>query len=419
MSERRKLSSIFGDPSLLLAVPTILGYYALIETPPLRDTLLHHYTTEHTIEYVIVGLFLWGLVDIVLKTLKFPKELSALRRDVLPPRTGRVPIEHAAELLSDVQAQGPKYLESRTGQRLVHVLSFVIENKSAEELPVQTRYLAEQDHEATYNRYSLVGFVVAITPILGFLGTVVHFATALGGMTLENLDNQLTQVVSEMGTAFQTTTVALGASMITMFCKFLCERTERGIDGRIDRLVERELLNRFEVRSAEMLPLIDVLRNANAEFHNALRDTLGAQVESWTQALEGLFEQFDKRQKIEEARWQAICADLQDKQRGHESLHVEQLRQILAVADERQDQHLHKIHMIFDQATTFGGEIGNLAKTLNTIAKGEGRLGDLQLKLVDNLKLLHETNHLDEAVHGLTAAIHLMTTRQTGHAKAA
>ena len=57
---------------------------------------------------------------------------------------------------------------------------------------------------------------------------------------------------------------------------------------------------------------------------------------------------------------------------------------------------------------------GALAKTLDGIAKGEGRLADVQVKLADNLKLLHETNQIDAALHGLTAAIHLLTVRHQG-----
>ncbi len=33
--------------------------------------------------------------------------------------------------------------------------------------------------------------------------------------------------------------------------------------------------------------------------------------------------------------------------------------------------------------------------------------------LSDNLRVLRETQQIDEALHGLTAAIHLMTARQS------
>ena len=60
--------------------------------------------------------------------------------------------------------------------------------------------------------------------MLGFLGTVVHFGTALGGHTAGDIGDKLPTVVAEMGTAFNTTTVALVAATSMMFCLFLCER---------------------------------------------------------------------------------------------------------------------------------------------------------------------------------------------------
>jgi hypothetical protein len=50
--------------------------------------------------------------------------------------------------------------------------------------------------------------------------------------------------------------------------------------------------------------------------------------------------------------------------------------------------------------------------TLHSIARGEGKLVELQGVLTDNLRLLHETLQIDEALHALTAAIHLLTARQ-------
>ncbi len=411
MFNRAKFSAYLSDPSLLFAVPATGIYYAIVFQPEMRDTLLFRYTTEHTIEYVIVAMFMWGMVDVVLKLLTFPREFLALRQTWFPPRSGRVPVAVAAELLAEIDEKPAAILESRLGQRIKHALTFLIENKSAEEFPEQLRYLSEQDHEATHNRYSLVGFVVAVTPILGFLGTVVHFGTALSGMSIENLDTELSRVVSEMGTAFNTTTVALGAAMFTMFGKFLTERIDRRIDGRIDRIMERELLNRFEVKAANLSPLVATIDAANREFHTAVKASLDDQVNSWTAALEALFEHFDKRQKAEEQRWQTTCASIVERYGRHESSANENLKKILLVADERHDQHLVQIQMVLEQAAQFSTHAESLATTLNGIAQGEGQLADVQKSLSNNLKLLHETHQIDDALHGLTAAIHLLTAR--------
>jgi hypothetical protein len=205
-------------------------------------------------------------------------------------------------------------------------------------------------------------------------------------MSIENLNEQLSNVVSEMGTAFNTTTVALGAAMSTMFAKFLCERTERNMLTRIDHLVERELENRFEVKPASMAPMLSILQTANQEFHATVQQSLNQQLDLWAQALEALFESFDKRQKVEEQRWNALCASLQDRGQTIEA--------------------------------SFSGNISELAKTLNGIAQGKGQLAEVQKSLSENLRILHETNQIDAALHGLTAAIHLLTAKNPGSTSA-
>jgi hypothetical protein len=116
-----------------------------------------------------------------------------------------------------------------------------------------------------------------------------------------------------------------------------------------------------------------------------------------------------------------MCVHLQDRQQKQEVSSEQQLHRVLAVADQRQAQHLAQIQRALEQASQFSGEVGALAKTLQSIARGEGRLADLQRTLTENLQVLHETNQIDAALHGLTAAIHLLTVRHPDaqHGKAA
>jgi hypothetical protein len=70
-----------------------------------------------------------------------------------------------------------------------------------------------------------------------------------------------------------------------------------------------------------------------------------------------------------------------------------------------------QIEAALERAMIFREDIAVLMKTLNEIAQGEGRLVELQTVLSDNLRALHESSQIDSALHGLTAAIHLMTSR--------
>jgi hypothetical protein len=66
---------------------------------------------------------------------------------------------------------------------------------------------------------------------------------------------------------------------------------------------------------------------------------------------------------------------------------------------------------VVDRAAAFRDDIAGLLQSLNAIARGEGRLVELQASLSTNLRVLHETSQLDSALHGLSAAIHLLTSR--------
>ncbi len=106
------------------------------------------------------------------------------------------------------------------------------EKCSAKDYREHLRYLAEQDEDAAHATYVLIRFVIGVTPVLGFLGTVIHFGTALSGISFDEMTEKLPTVVGEMGTAFNTTSVALVAAMTMMFSLFLCQRIERSITRR-------------------------------------------------------------------------------------------------------------------------------------------------------------------------------------------
>src|SRR5262249_28354886 len=161
-------------------------------------------------------------------------EFAATRMSWLPPRSGRRPIADAQSLLDGILSSPRWLMHSRMGTRLINALTYVIENQSAEEFPEHLRYLADQDYNQSLAKYTLIRFIVAITPILGFFGTVVHFGTALGGFSLTAVDEKLPALVSEMGTAFNTTTVALGTAVTMTFALFLCERIERNLLETVD-----------------------------------------------------------------------------------------------------------------------------------------------------------------------------------------
>ena len=400
------------DSSFLWGLVATAAFYAVVLLlPSMRGSLLERYTTEHAVEYVIVTFFMWGLMDVALKAVNFPRELMALRHEWLPARQGRDSTAQATVWWNNIRQQPAWLQESKVGRRLSLALGFITEKGSDDEYREHLQRLSEQDEDLTHANYSVIRFVMGASPVLGFLGTVIHFGTALSGNSLDDLADRLPAVVSEMGAAFNTTTVALASAMTMMFSLFVCERLERGIVHSIDRLVERELLNRFDLKDPSIQPFLAALQSAHQESVNAIGKTVNGQLEQWTQGLEFLFQRFDQRQQTEVQTWQGALDVLQQRHETYDSSREERLRQSLALVDRKQDKHLDHIQATLEKAVALRDDFGMLAKTLDSIAQGEGKLVEQQRILTDNLRVLRETQQIDEALHGLTAAIHLLTSR--------
>ena len=379
----------------------------------MKESLWYRYTTEHAVEYVIVALFIWGLVDIALRLMSFPRQFMALRTEWLPPKVGREPISNATLLAEHLAAMPRRLRQTRVGERLTRALDYIIEEGAGQGFREHLHYLSEQDHEETHTHYVLTKFVAGVTPVLGFLGTVVHFGTALSGISFQEMSAKLPVIVGEMGSAFNTTTVALAASMTMMFSLFVCERMERGMVGSIDRLTERELLNRFENKDVSILPFLGIVQSANAEALQSIQGTLQGQVEVWSEALERIFQRFDDRQHQETQGWAAVLETLEQRHAEHDATREARLREMLTAIEGQQNQHMQRLLTTLERAATLGNSLGELTGTLQTLARGEGKLAETQGVLSENLRVLRETQQIDEALHGLTAAIHLMTTRHS------
>jgi biopolymer transport protein ExbB/TolQ len=338
MSKQKKsLQPHSADPSFILAAIATGIFYFVIWLPSLRGTLLHHYTTEHAVEYVIVGIFIWGIIDIALKVLSFPREIVAVRQDWLPPRQGREPMAQAHVLLDEVRARPRWLLESRVGRRLVGALEYVTERCSAKDYREHLRYLSEQDEDNSHAAYVLIRFVIGVTPVLGFLGTVIHFGTALSGISFNEMTEKLPVVVGEMGTAFNTTSVALIAAMTMMFSLFVCQRIERSVLRAVDRLVDRELLRRFEFKDPSITPFLSAVQSANEEALAAINATLQRQIEIWVAALDSVFQRFDERQQLELQSWQRVLEAFDQRHKAHDASLHDQLRQSIALVDARHE----------------------------------------------------------------------------------
>ena len=391
-----KLPRVFDLPLVIGLVATAI-YYAIVLQPFCHGTLLHRYTTHHVVEYAVVLFLLWGIADVVLHVSRFPREMRALKQPWLPRTTQREPVSRAGAYLDWFESQPQWIQRSRLGKRYAAVLGELEAKGSTEGLDEYIRHLADLDYEETQSNYALLRFQCWVMPMFGFLGTVIHFGTALSGHTSGTIADHLSVVMDEMGTAFNTTTVALIAATTMMFCVFLCERIERGIVQAVDDRIDTDLANRFQRSDVAMAPFLAVVQQANDQTMAAVEAITLRQAEHWTLALERLEERFAAHDEQREQR----LARLLD---AFQAAHSEQRRQLEPAAAE---------------IANCKRELAQLVAGLTELLGTRGELMALETKLAENLRLLRETRQIDQALHGLTGAIHLLTARGGSESRAA
>jgi hypothetical protein len=202
--------------------------------------------------------------------------------------------------------------------------------------------------------------------------------------------------------------------MFMMFAQFICEWTEKSILSAIDRVAQRDLFNRFELRDASISPFLGVVKTANDEALRLLAVQVERQTGVWTQAFDGLLRRFDERQRLESQAWVEALNELATRHEGYDAVREERLKQLLDLVDGRQERFMNHIQDSLEKVVDLKNDFTEVARTIEGIARGEGRLVELQATLADNLRVIHETQKIDDALHGLTGAIHLLTARNQG-----
>jgi hypothetical protein len=390
--------------AFLLGLPLAAGVlYAMFRFVP-QDSVVLRYVS-HPVEWVEVVMFCCALGALAAKLVGQLGEWLAQRSEFLPPWDGNpIRATEAAGLLARLQRLPRRLLRSRLGQRMLAVLDFTKQRRSANELDDQLRCLADADALALEASYGLTRFITWAIPILGFLGTVVGITKAIAGVTPEVLEHDLSRVTDGLAEAFDTTALALGLTMLTMLCTFLVERLEQGSLEAVDHRVEQELGHRFE-RTA-------VATSAGQPTSEALVEATEALVEKQAELWANSLAEVDKRAAHAWVGLQEkLTANLQQALQGSLEKHAQQLAALESRTMEQGRAVFGQMKDLAEAVARVADGLAAQARTLAQLQQGEKQLAQLQMLLQQNLATLAASGSFEKAVHSLTAAIHLLTAR--------
>jgi len=375
-----------GSSAFLIGMAISGMYYLFVHMPFMRDSILHAYTTHHATEYAIVLLFFWANAEHLLCFRRGTREKAAIGRVALPPCQGLEKTDRAGVLLDELRLNHVADTNSMFYQRIQSALRFVHERQSADGFREYLESLATRNSDQVFDWYGFSRFVTTILPILGLIGTVVHFGAALTGLSMEGLTEKLPKMLSSMGTAFNTTFTAMTCMVITYLIRFLVERRDNEQLHKIDSYMEDELLHRFQSTDGATKPFTDVLIASNSTLLSSLSSFEKAIIDQWNTRIDATQRRWDELNQRQELN----------------------LVHFLGMVERQQKAHVTEVKQ-------WNNELVIAQKMTNEIASSliaDGQLLQLQDRLAENLSLLRQSQRMEDAMHELTAAIHLFTARQ-------
>lgn len=408
--------------AFLLGLPLAAGLLWLFHFGPLRESPARRYVS-HPVEGVELVMFCGAFAALGTKLVGSFWERRACGRAILPPWDGHaVAVSEAGKLLAGLQQLPRRLQTSRIAKRIAAVLHFLCSRRSAAELDDHLRALADSDALTLEGSYALTRFITWAIPILGFLGTVLGITQSIFGITPEKLENSLSEVTDGLALAFDATALALGLTMFTMFLSFLVERAEQGILDTVDRYAERELAHRFERAGTAGSEFVEVVRGHTDVLVKAMEQLVQRQTTLWSQALQ---EADRRRHEAEQRLQQRLTAALESALERTLETHS---RRLAALEQKVLDRSVEWTDRLAGLATAvretareqqtslaqISHELANLLEALARVQDDDKQLRRLQETLNQNLTTLAGAGTFEQAVHSLTAAIHLLTARAAG-----
>lgn len=140
--------------------------------------------------------------------------------------------------------------KSLVGKRLLRLLGVWDSTGSSFQLERAADADAELYELSMNSSFSLPKVLLWAIPLMGFIGTVIGMSQAVGSFdavlssadNVDGLKNGLVKVTGGLGTAFDTTYLALVISVILAFPLNVCERLEDRLLGQIDGVVREAVM---------------------------------------------------------------------------------------------------------------------------------------------------------------------------------
>ena len=402
--------SASSDVSLLLsgmigAAMTLVWYGV---TYPFHESYLGAlFWHRGPVPFPTTFLMFWASAILVLKWLRLKQQKNAMLLDVLPTEvSNEITVGSLDDFIEHINGLPGASSDSFLINRVVRGIEHFRVRKSAAETVTMMESQSAIDANNVAGSYTILKVFIWSLPILGFIGTVMGVSSAVAslatslsdGGSMEAMKSALKDVFGGLGTAFDTTLLALIMSMLVKIPASAIQKSEEDLITSVDEYCNENLLRRLNDG-----------RDGGAErgaggsadtqiFREAVEQALGtqhAELERWLGKLDAIggrltdqvSQGWDKVNNRIEKQQQKHVAVLHEQQLDQQARLQAQLDQMANAADKIQST----LNRLAEQTETMQTQVNqtfaqthtSLQEHLSGVESGLTSLGGVLRKLGD------------------------------------
>lgn len=239
---------------IVALVLTVLFYAIVFFLPSIsfRATMLDRGPTQ----YVAVFLGIWCATILLIKRSKLKLQRSALEHSAVPENSDFVLSSQTAdELIRNIYSIAEDPERFVVFNRILIAVANLKNLGRVSDVDDILRSIAERDESAQQTSFAILGGFLWAIPVLGFIGTVLGLAQAIGTFS-ELLDSQsdlsgivgsLKEVTGGLSTAFETTLVALVIALIVQLWVTAQKKAEEVFLDDCNEYCLKQIVNRIKI----------------------------------------------------------------------------------------------------------------------------------------------------------------------------
>ena len=357
---------------LIGAVLAIVWYGIMF---PLRETYFGAlFWQRGPIPLPTTFLMFWAVAILVLKSQNLKQQKNAMLLDVLPNEVSpEITPDSLDDFIRHINELPGVSADSFLINRVVRGIEHFRVRKSAAETVTMMESQSEIDANNVAGSYTIVRVFIWSLPILGFIGTVMGVSAAVASLagslsdsgSMDAMKAALQDVFGGLGTAFDTTLLALIMSMLVKIPASALQKSEEDLITSVDEYCNENLLRRLNDGREGGAERGTTGGGDTSIFREAVEQALAtqhAEMEQWLKKLDAIGGRLSEHVA---KGWDKVNDRIEKQQQKQIALLHQQQRQQQAQLQAQLDQMATSAQEIQSTLTTLADQAGQLQSNVN------------------------------------------------------